>query len=171
MLLRAVLATFLFALPALAGQLEIAIVQFPESKNPQELTAALAGKRLADITNADRTLTSENYLKGGYVLFAQRVPATANLSSSTRLSNQRADVEGTIASNRLSLTVTLTEGVAAGLRKFSKRIYSGAAQISGGNPVVLSIKQSTTQTQNVLRSEAQPKTVSYCTVLLAQRFQ
>ena len=89
-----VLALLVFSLVANASQLDLAVVQFPEVKTAGELDAALANVNLAGITNSDRTMTTESYLKGGYVIFAQSFPLSEHFASTTRISNSRADVRG-----------------------------------------------------------------------------
>ena len=75
------LAVLAFGLAANASQLDLAIVQFPEPKTAGELDAALAKVDLAEITNSNRIMTKESYLKGGYVVFAQRVSFSDSFSS------------------------------------------------------------------------------------------
>jgi hypothetical protein len=76
----------------MAGQLDVAVVQFPEEKTPAELENALAKMDLFEMTNAARTRTAHSYLKGGYVLFAQRLFASpgSTFSTFTRLKMQAA---------------------------------------------------------------------------------
>jgi hypothetical protein len=58
----------------LAGQLDVAVIQFPAEKSLAEHQSAFATVNLFEMTNADRTRTANPYLKGGNVLFAQRFP-------------------------------------------------------------------------------------------------
>ena len=73
------LATCSSFVTLLAGQLDVAVIQFPEQKSLAELQSAFATVNLFEMTNADRTRTANPYLKGGYVLFAQRLPVIARL--------------------------------------------------------------------------------------------
>jgi hypothetical protein len=75
------LAAYSTVATLVAGRLDVAIIQFPEEKAPAELESALAKANLSEMTNADRTRTTQPYLKGGYVLFALRAtpPGLARL--------------------------------------------------------------------------------------------
>ncbi len=97
---------------ASAGRLDLAIVVFPEEKGVAELEAALANERLAEITDSDRTMTKESYLKGGYVLYAQSIAINPGspFGGSVRIKNNRADLEGRLANGNLDVTISLSEG-------------------------------------------------------------
>ena len=69
------LATYAGLVTLLAGQLDVAVIQFPEQKSLAELQSAFATVNLLELTDSDRTRTTNAYLKGGNVLFAQRLPA------------------------------------------------------------------------------------------------
>ena len=88
------LAAYSTVATLVAGRLDVAIIQFPEEKATAELESTLAKVNLFEITNADRTRTTQPYLKGGYVLFAQRLPASpgSRFSTATRLKNASAEV-------------------------------------------------------------------------------
>lgn len=166
--MRILFAIFALALAAHAGQLDLAIIQFPEVKTADELNAALAGVRLTEITNSNRTMTGESYLKGGYVLFAQSLPASSRFASSTRISNSRADVEGLFTGSRVDVKITLSEGVEAGLRRFASRTYSASAALAPGQPRVLSIRQVSGRTAAAIKGEASVKDTNFCTAIIAQ---
>ena len=121
------LAAYSTVATLVAGRLDVAIIQFPEEKAPAELESALAKVNLSEMTNADRTRTTQPYLKGGYVLFAQRLPASpgSSFSTATRLKNASAEVEGQLGAGSVSVSISLMEGVKAGLRTFQKKVYSG----------------------------------------------
>ena len=68
----------------LAGRLDVAVVQFPEEKALAELEQALVNANLFEMTNADRTRTAHPYLKGGSVLFAQRLSPCPDRSPQPR---------------------------------------------------------------------------------------
>ena len=165
------LAALLFllqALSAFSAQLDLVILQFPEVKTIAELDAELAGVNLAEITNADRTVTSVPALKGAYVLFAQSISDTASLRSSTRLGNFRSDVDGSLKGNRLQVEIRLSEGVDAGLRRFSSRIYSGSAALQAGSPKVVSLRVITGKTNSVTKGNSEVKETTSCHAIIAQ---
>jgi len=161
---------FLSSASMFAGQLDVAIIQFPEIKTAEELNAALAGVSLAEITNSDRTMTGESYLKGGYVIFAQSLPVSVGqrFASGTRLKNSRADVSGSLGASDLSLSISLSEGVEAGLRRFSRRTYEASAPLSAGQPQVLRLQQVSGKTQSTIKGQATVKDVNFCSVIVAQ---
>lgn len=164
------LATLLFLLQTLiasAGQLDLAIVQFPEVKTASELNAALASVNLAEMTNADRTVTKVPYLQGGKVLFFQSAPTVARIISSTRLGNARADVEGSLKNHSLQLEIRLSEGVDAGLRRFSSRTYSGSAPLPVGAPRVVAVRTIVGKTNSVTKGKSEVKETVSCHVILA----
>ena len=164
----AVLLFFFQTLSAFSAQLDLALLQFPEVKTVAELDAALVGVNLAEITNADRTVTSVSALKGGSVLFAQSMPSAPALHSSTRLGNFRGDVNGTLTDNRLQLEIRLSEGVDAGLRRFSSRTYSGSTTLAAGAPRVVSIRVITGKTNSVSKGKSEVRETTTCHVILAQ---
>ena len=168
-MIRLVSLVFLFqTFSAFATQLDLAVVQFPEVKTAAELNAALAGLNLAEITNADRTITSIPYLQGGRVLFCQSAPSTATLNSSTRLENSRAEVTGEYKNNSLHVEIRLSEGVDASFRRFSSRLYSGSAPLSTGSPRVLAVRIISGKTNSVSKGKAEVKETVTCHVILAQ---
>lgn len=156
--------------PVSAGRLDIAVIQFPETKTPEELNAALAGQSLFEITNSNRTMTKESYLKGGYVLFAQSLNANrgATFSSVTRIKNERADVQGTLSASSLSVSIELMEGVKAGLRSFQNKLYSGSGALPSGAPYVLSIRTIRGKAPKVNKGIAKMDTFELTTATIAQ---
>lgn len=163
-----VLSLFALSLTARAAQIDIAVIQFPETKTAAELDAALANVDLAEMTNSDRTMTKEPYLKGGYVVFAQSLPFASRFASSTRLSNNRAEVSGSAAGGRLSVSITLSEGVDAGLRRFSSRSYEGSGPLAAGQTRVLSLRQISGRTQVVVKGQPTLKETSLCSAVIAR---
>jgi hypothetical protein len=83
-------------------------------------------------------------LQNGSVLFAQSTDS-ASLTSSTRLDNLRADVSGSYKNGRLEIQISLSEGVDAGLRSFTKRTYQGAAELPPGSTRVIGLRQITSK--------------------------
>jgi len=162
------LAFLALGLSAHADQLNLAIVQFPEVKTVGELESALASVDLVEMTNSNRTMTSESYLKGGYVVFAQSLPVSARFASSTRISDNRADVQGQFSGSNIAVTITLSEGVDAGLRRYSSRTYEANAPLSPGQPRVLSLRQISGRTQIVTKGQAAVKDTNFCSAIIAQ---
>ncbi|MFA7342754.1 MAG: hypothetical protein WC003_00485 [Terrimicrobiaceae bacterium] len=162
------LAILAFGLAANASQLDLAVVQFPEVKTADELDAALANVDLAEITNSNRVMTKEPYLKGGYVVFAQNLAAREDFSSATRLSNNRADVGGRLSGGNIAVKITLSEGVEAGLRRFSSRTYEANSPLAPGQPRVLSIRQVKGKTTVAIRGQSSVSETNFCTVIIGQ---
>jgi hypothetical protein len=169
--MRKILALLLLcSATAFAGRLDLAIVQFPEVKTVEELNAALANVNLAEITNSDRTMTSESYLKGGYVIFAQSLGTSAGqkFASATRLSNKRADVEGSLGSGSLNVSIAISEGVEAGLRRFTRRVYEASGSFATGPAQVISLRQISGKTQSTIKGQATIKDINFCSAIIAQ---
>lgn len=143
--MRLFAAIFLIqAVAAFASQIDLALIQFPEPKTAEELNEALAKVNLIEITNSNRTMTKQRALQNGTVLFAQSTDS-ANLTSSTRLDNLRADVSGSYKNGRLDIQISLSEGVDAGLRSFTKRTYQGIAELPPGSTRVIGLRQITSK--------------------------
>ena len=164
----AVAFLFAFSLPAFSSQLNLAVVQFPEIKTVAQLDQALAGTNLAEMTNSNRTMTKASYLKGGYVIFSQSFPAAGHFKSITRLSNNRADVDGLLGKGKIAVAISLSEGVAAGLRRFSRRVFQGASDLKAGQPRVVSIRQIDEKTRQVVRGDVSMVETTSCTAIIAQ---
>jgi hypothetical protein len=154
----------------IAGQLDVAVIQFPEEKTPAELEKALVKVDLFEMTNADRTRTTHPYLKGGSVLFAQRFSALppSRFSTVTRLKSASADVEGHLGTANLSLSISLMEGVKAGLRTFQKKVYTGSGRLASGSPHVLGLRQVHGRSPNVVKGQTKMESYFLTTVVLAQ---
>ena len=136
--MRTILVNFIAACSGLAtliaGRLDVAVIQFPEEKAPTELESALAKVNLFEMTNADRTRTTHPYLKGGYVLFAQRFPASlgSSFSTVTRLKNASADVEGHLGAGS-SLGVHFAHGrCEGGIANLSEKGLHGFRPVAPG---------------------------------------
>ena len=144
-------AVFLLAqVRSFAGQLDLAVIAFPEDKTVEELNAAFANVDLAEITDADRTRTKESYLKGGTIIFAQSLAATPGHSfgTSVRIDNKKAEVSGQLGSGRVQTTIVISEGIKAGLRSLQRKTYQGAGSI-GSTGQVLSMRISRGQFPDV----------------------
>ena len=165
-----ILATCSSLVTLLAGQLDVAVIQFPEEKSLTELQSAFATVNLFQMSNADRTRTANPYLKGGNVLFAQRFPASPGLSfsTSTRLKNLSAEVTGRLDHGRIALSISLMEGVKAGLRTFQKKVYAGAGSFSPGSPHVLSFRQRRGRSPSVAKDQTRMQSYFLTAVVVAQ---
>ena len=128
------------AVAASASEIDLALIQFPEPKIAESLNEALKKVDLSAITNSDRTMTKEPALQFGTVLFTQQTDSS-NLTTSTRLRDVRADVSGSYKNGQLDVLITISEGVDAGLRSFTKRVFQGSADLPLGSTRVLSLRQ------------------------------
>jgi hypothetical protein len=169
-ILLPLLAVFAATLNLSAGRLDLAVIQFPEPKTVEELEAALANVSLAEVTDADRTRTEVPYLKGGYVIFAQSFGAApgSKFGSSTRLRNDRVDVEGKLGSGSISVSISTIVGVKAGLRSIESRVYSGEGPLPAGTARVLSIRQIKGKAPHVEKGQAKMKNYDLSTAVIAQ---
>ena len=166
--MRLFAAVFLIqAVAAFASQIDLALIQFPEPKTAEELNAALAKVNLAEITNSNRTMTKERALQNGSVLFAQST-ASSNLATSTRLENLRADVQGSYNNARLDIQITLSEGVDAGLRNFTKRTFQGAADLPPGSTRVISLRQITSKKTAAVKGRIEVRDSETTTAIIAR---
>ncbi len=149
-LFAAIASLFLAPMAAQAGRLDIAVIQFTDKRDPDVIAEALHGVDLATITDSDRTETKVPGLSAGWVIFTQslNVSSGGSFSSSTRLTNQRADVAGSLSGTKLSVQVTILEGVKIGLRKYKQSSYSGTGSVAGGVPQLISVARSTGKTAN-----------------------
>jgi hypothetical protein len=123
---------------------------------------------LFEMTNSNRTVVDAPYLKGGTVLFAQTLSPSVSFSSATRLGDNRADVSGQLVNNLLSVEITLSEGVASGLRRFVSRTYKGSAPLPPGTPRVISLRVISGKTQSASKGQASIKQTTTTNVIVAQ---
>jgi hypothetical protein len=164
------LAAYLSVVSLVAGRLDIAVIQYPEEKVSAELQNALAKIDLFEVTNSDRTRTTQPYLKGGYVLFAQRLPATldSSLSTATRLKNAGAEVKAHLTGSGISVSVSLVEGVKAGLRTFARQVYTGSGPLPAGPPRLLSFRTASGRYPNIVKGQTTMQSYHQTTLLVAQ---
>jgi hypothetical protein len=169
-LLACLLAVSASLSPVFAGRLDIAVIQFPEEKTPEELDAALARVNLFEMTNSNRTMTREPYLKGGYVLFAQSLSVSpgATFGSSTRIKDERAEVQGSYTGGTLSVTIDISEGVKAGLRSFQNKVYSGSGSLPAGAPAVISLRRIKGKSTQVVKGQSRLEQYQLSTAIIAQ---
>ncbi len=156
---------------AFAGQLDLAVIAFPEDKTVEELDAAFANVNLAEITDADRTRTTEPYLKGGTVIFASSQPATpgSSFGFATRLNNKRSDVTGQLGKGSINVSIVISEGIKAGLRSLDRKTYQGNAPLPFGAGHVLSMRKARGQFPEVGKGgQVTMKTFQATTVVVAQ---
>ena len=164
------LAASLSVVSLIAGQLDIAVIQYPEEKGSAELQNALAKIALFELTNSDRTRTTQPYLKGGYVLFAQRLPATlgASFSTATRLKNAGAEVKAHLTAGAIAVSVSLIHGVNAGWRTFARQVYTGSGPLPTGPPRLLSVRTASGRSPNTVKGQTTMQSFHQTTLLIAQ---
>jgi hypothetical protein len=160
------LASFLLATSAFAGRLDLAIIEFSGARNADELAQALSACDLTKMTDSDRTETKTPVLQAGWVVFTQSFGiSSGRFANSTRLSNQRADVSGSLEGSHLSVEITTLEGVKIGLRKYRESHYSGDGSVAGGVPRIIALKQVKSKTAN---SYGQVISKEFTSVLVAR---
>jgi hypothetical protein len=169
-MLIGLLAAYSTVVTLVAGRLDIAIIQFPEEKAPAELENALAKVSISEMTSADRTRTTQPYLKGGYVLFAQRLQASPGSSfwTATRLKNASAEVQGHLEAGSVSVSISLVEGVKAGLRTFQKKVYTGSGPLPPGSPRLLGVRQIHGRFPSTVKGQTRMQSYHQTTVVVAQ---
>lgn len=154
-----------------AGTLTFAVLQFSSLVEEGELREALAGESLRGVTGKDRMDSRNALLRNVPILFSQevRVARGSGFANTTRLGAQQATVEGRVADS-ISLQVTLSEGVDAGLRRFSQSVYRGEGALVSGRPQVLSLRQVDSRTQTAQRGRPRMVTNQF-TIALVYQFQ
>lgn len=163
------LAALLFVSVAHAGRLDLAVLQFTDARNLDEVAAALKTVDLAKVTDSDRTETSVPGLRGGWVVFTQSLGVGAgSFGNSTRLSNQRADVSGSLQGSNLSVKITILEGVKVGLRKYEERTYTGEGSVAGGYPQIVGVRQSKGKTQEAIKGRSRIVETEFTTLVIAR---
>jgi len=161
----------LFAVTSLqAGRLDLAVIQYGGHLGPEDLAPGFAKVQLMDITDSDRTVTKEEAVKGGWVLFAQSLTMSRGntVVVSTRLRNDRADTVAKLGASDVSISVSLIQGVKLGLRNFVKKVYSGTAPLPNNVTTVLGIRQFRVRGPKVIKEKAEMTTTDYTTVVVAQ---
>jgi hypothetical protein len=146
------------------------LFSFRRRKRPELIAEAMEVVHHGEMTNADRTRTAHPYLKGGSVLFAQRLFALpgSQFSTSTRLKNSSADVEVNLGAGTISVAISLMEGVKAGLRSFQKKVYTGSGPLPPGSPHVLGVRQLKGRFPSVVKGQTKMESYFLTTVVLAQ---
>ncbi len=160
----------LFSAVAQAGQLTIAVIQYTDARTADALSAGFAGADLTEVTNSDKVESRDMAIKGGRVLFATTLPVGSGTSFnySTRLGVQRADLSGKFSPPNLKTEIILQDGVDIGIRKFSRSVFAGSGSLSGSNPTIISIRESTGKTQSAVKGKATLTTYNFTTLVVAQ---
>jgi hypothetical protein len=109
-------------------------------------------------------------IRGGRVVFVQSLPVgkSGPFASSTRLTNQRADMQGRVSGNSVSAEITIQEGVDVGIRKFTRSTYSGTGSLSGPTPSIISTRSSTGRTQTAIKGQSKLTNYTFTTLIVAQ---
>lgn len=156
---------------AIAGRLDLAIIQYTDGRNIDSVADALKKADLAQLADADKTQSKVGILQGGWVLFAQSigVASESKFANSTRIGNSRADVSGSLSKGSIAVTVQLTSGIKAGLRKFSEATYSGSGSIASGSCQILSLSKSKGQSLSLIKGlPAQTVDYNFTNLLVAR---
>ena len=152
-----------------AGRLDIAVLQFTDKRDTSAMAEALRSVDLLQISDSDRTETKAPALRGGYVVFTQSIGVSSGgkFASSTRLSNQRADVSGFLNGTNLAVQIIVLEGVKVGLRKYRQSTYSGSGSVSGAVPQLIAVQQSSGKTQTAIKGRAKIISYDFTTIVAA----
>jgi len=155
---------------SLAGHLEIAVIQYPEARDPSALAQALSQVDLAKLVDGDTTRTRDPILKNGRVIFTQGFPANRGSAfrSTTRMGAFRSDVEGRLGRSDIDFGVSVTEGVQAGLRSFQRRKYSGAGKLPTGPATIVSLQQGQGKSPYIVRGKSKVEKYSFTMAVIAQ---
>ncbi len=169
-LLAAAVALVFTPLAAQAGRLDLYVLQFTDARNLDEVAAALTEVDLDKVTDSDRTETSVRGLRGGWVVFTQSfgIGGAGSFANVTRLTNQRADVSGSLNGSNLTVQIRILEGVKVGLRKYSESSYGGSGSIAGGVPRIVGVRQSKGKTQEAIKGRTRIVETEYTTLVIAR---
>jgi len=162
------LALFFQTFGIFAAQLDLAVVEFPQTKTVEQLASALTKCHLADLTNSDRTVTKNPDLADGYVLFSQSIPAAPDIQSSTRIKSTRVEVSSRLQNGMLQVQITLSEGKDSGLHLFTQRIFQGQARFQPGTPQVISLRKFTAKSKIFSKNRSDFKETTTTIAIFAQ---
>ncbi|MGC1479913.1 MAG: hypothetical protein WA771_05390 [Chthoniobacterales bacterium] len=156
--------------PALAGRLDIAVIQYADARDTNEQAAAFAAADLFDITDSDSVESRDSSIRGGKVVFLQSLTISpgSSFANSTRIENQRADVQGSFNDSRVQVEIMVQEGVDIGLRKFRRKTYSADGQLSGGQTSIIGIRSSSGKTASAIKGQTKVRNTSFSTLIVAQ---
>jgi hypothetical protein len=73
-----------------------------------------------------------------------------------------------MSAGTISVSISLMEGVKAGLRTFQKKVYTGSGPLPPGSPHVLGVRQIKGRSPNVLKGQTKMESYFLTTVVLAQ---
>jgi len=155
----------------LAADLTVAVVQLPMLVEPEQVRAELPGLNLREATDEDRMRAKGSVLRMGTVNVAQTFAAREGVfGSSTRIGNQKVQVDGRLTGNRLSLEVVVSTGVEGPFRRFTRTVYRGEGVLEGTQAALISLKQVRGQQATVVKGgRAKMNTTTHSFLLLAQR--
>ncbi len=166
-----VAAVFAF-LPASAeaGRLDIAVIQYSDSRDQAEMAAAFANANLFEITDSDKVESRDQAIRGGKVIFVQSLSISpgSSFANATRLGNQRADVSGSFSGNQVRVEISVQEGVDIGLRKFKRSVFSADGALSGNAASVIAVKASSGRTATAVKGQQKVVSYDYSTLVVAQ---
>lgn len=153
-----------------ADQLTIAVIQYTDLRDPAAMQAAFAETDLTTITDSDTVEAKNTAIRGGRVVFVQTLPIgkSGPFASSTRLTNQRADIQGSVSGNTVSAEITIQEGVSVGIRKFTRSTYAGSGAVAGLMPSIISSRSSTGRTQTAVKGQSKLTNYTFTTLIIAQ---
>jgi hypothetical protein len=154
----------------LAGELNVAVILFPEKKTAEELNTALEGIQLASITDADRTQTKVPYLQAGYVraLMTASVPRGTNFTTKARLGIYRGELVGHLGQNNVNGSITVIEGVKGGIRSYLKSVYPVSGYLPTGQARVLTIGEIKGKKTRVVKDLVTTESYFFTTAVIAQ---
>lgn len=153
-----------------AGHLDIAVIQFPEARDPAALAAAFSEVDLAKLTDGDTTRTRNAALKNGKVIFSQGFPASRGgaFRSATRIGAYRSDVNGSLGTSGIDFRVSVTEGIQSGIRSFEKKSYNASGSLPSGPATIVSLRQGEGKAPYVVRGKSTVEKFSFTIVVAAQ---
>ncbi|GAB4183913.1 MAG: hypothetical protein Fur0032_24910 [Terrimicrobiaceae bacterium] len=165
-----ILALVACALPAFAGQLDVAVLQFSGPVDRDALAASLSGVQLAEVADANKIRSKDPILQSAGILFAQSIPAVRGqkFASITRMGPAKADVRGSLGGGALDVEITLSEGAQTGISSFQRRNYRGSGSLPSGPASIIAIRESKGKSPYVVRSASTVQHYSYSLVVVAQ---
>ncbi len=154
---------------AVAGRLDVAVIQYGDARDANEQAAAFAGENLFKITDSDSVESSDAAIRGGKVVFAQSLVISpgSSFAYSTRIDGSRADVSGTFSGSNVSIEITVQEGINIGLRKFKSSSYSASGSVSG-TASIIGIKASRGKTASAVKGIQKVISTNFSTLIVAQ---
>jgi hypothetical protein len=163
-----ILATCSSLITLIAGQLDVAVIQFPEQESLAETSKRF---RASEPLRADRRRSDtkrQRYLRGRLCFLGERFSAMpdSSFSASTRLKKASAKVTGRWDYASLALLISLTDGIKAGLRAFQKKSTQAPVRFRLGLPV-LGVRQVRGRSPNVVKDQTRMQSYFLTTVVVA----